>query len=217
MRQTQVHASRLEASWHRILHREEQRTSARHVAVVNSAWIAWEDPTGRILSEDATLLDISRGGASVQVVRFAPYRSVWLCIEAGGKVWGVRFETVEEHANPETGNRLRGRFPDRCPEGFYRVALRGYREKVEPQAGRTRADGGFLAWVKDRMTRRVRPTMRSAPDVGASREQAVRELADGAFEVELRAPCDEASAKPGREITATGEGMKVSLTSEIPD
>jgi len=190
----------MEASWHRILHREEQRATARHVAVVNTAWIAWEDPSGRVHTENAILLDVSRGGANLQVERFAPCLTLWLCIEGSGKVWGSRFETIEEHANSLTGNRLRGRFADACPEEFYRVALRGHRGEKSAAPDPPRAKSSLFDWLRGRIGRRPRPTDKdeSVIDLAVVRQQVVRRLAEGAVEVVLSETIDEPSTERRR-------------------
>lgn len=217
MTQAEAQTSRMEASWHRILHREEQRASARHVALLNTAWIAWEGAAGRVITENGTLLDISRGGARIQVGLVPPDRTLWLCIEAADKVWGCRFEMIDHQSKGPIGTWIRGRFPNSCPEPFFRVALRGHREKSPPHA-RPAKSTGVLHWVKSRIGRQPDPAPEPAPNVAALRERAVRRLAAGEVEVGLIEPV----AAPEIEVRATtapvgiGKLSLKSLSSVIP-
>jgi hypothetical protein len=147
--------SKLEHAWEEILKRDEKRTSARHVAVVRTTWLAWYEED-EFHSTDGVLQDISRGGAALEVGKAPPCTDIWFCLEAAGRVWGAPFVVVDTTKGQSMAYRMRGRFPDGCPEELYRVALRGYRS--------ARARTPHAQSAGQRLWRRLKERVLGQPD-----------------------------------------------------
>jgi hypothetical protein len=82
-------------------------------------------------------MDISRGGASVEVESVpVKARPLWLCLEAGGRVWGCEFLLIQNLPGRIRAHRVRGRFLGMCPAGFFQTAIYGARR--EPSATSTK-------------------------------------------------------------------------------
>lgn len=180
---------RLDKAWESILSRDERRTAARHVPITQTAWFGWWDGP-EFQSANAVLLDISRGGAALEVERMLPPGPIWLCLEVEGRVWGTEYVVIAESRGRNLPHRARGRFLGECPDDLYRVALRGYRQgEIRTPSGRRSSQP---LW--DRLKHRVlgrggSTTPQSEPDVANDlqgvRSQVVQLLAQGATEVVL--------------------------------
>ncbi len=204
--------SRMEHAWENILKRNEQRSSARHAAFEQLAWIAWYED-GEFHSADGALQDISRGGAALEVRTAPPDGTIWVCLEAADRVWGAEFAVIATTPGRSLAHRLRGRFVHGCPEELYRVALRGYRvvEAKTPHSRGSRT--GLWKGLKKRVlgqADRVGPEAETAPlDSVALRPLVLRLLTEGASEVHL-------SSLVGRAAPSRANGGKVASKFVIP-
>jgi hypothetical protein len=148
-----------------------RRSAPRHVALEHRCWLGWWDGA-EFCSGDASLIEISRGGASLEAGAVPPRdRSIWLCLHAAGTTWGAEVRLAGARPRGHGTHRLGVAFVGACPEGLYKAAVCGHRGVAREPAARPRRN-----LLHRLLRRKPRHPRASAPAVDPSCSLARRAL-----------------------------------------
>lgn len=104
--------------------RGERREGARYQPFETRAYLGWWKGS-RFLVTHAALINLSTGGALVQIDRRPPTsQPVWMCLGAPHPVHQVLARALEISAATDGGQRVRLRFHTPCPVSFFHAAGR---------------------------------------------------------------------------------------------
>ena len=115
--------------------RKDRRESTRYLPAATRAWVGWWKAARFVVSE-AELLNLSKGGALVQLVNRPPTsQPLWICIGAPHPIDYVQCRVLDASLKPAGDYLARLEFRSPCPPSFFLAA--GHR--VDDQPGDTSA------------------------------------------------------------------------------
>ncbi len=102
-----------------------RRSSERHAAAEDQAWIGWWE--GRLFRKSpATLVDISQGGSKLVAEYPPPRRSaIWICVAGRHTTEWIEGEALEVSRQPDNTAVVRVKFREVCPYAFFEVVVYG--------------------------------------------------------------------------------------------